>query len=160
MRVKNIVWEDFVNYRKPCMFVCTCFCDWKCCREQGMDICMCQNSPAYGSPIVDVPDEEIVSRYLSNPITSSVVFGGFETLNDAQFPEVMALCRKLREHVQDTIVVYTGYNPDEVREKVDALRELGNVVVKFGRFVPGQPHHLDEVLGVELASPNQYAVAL
>jgi hypothetical protein len=32
-----------------------------------------------------------------------------------------------------------------------------NIIIKFGRFVPNKPHHIDEVLGIELASDNQYA---
>jgi hypothetical protein len=32
-----------------------------------------------------------------------------------------------------------------------------NIVIKFGRYRPGQQKHFDEVLGVELASDNQYA---
>jgi len=45
MRIKNILDEDIVNYKKISMFIATCVCDWKCCRELGKDICMCQNSP-------------------------------------------------------------------------------------------------------------------
>jgi hypothetical protein len=31
------------------------------------------------------------------------------------------------------------------------------VIVKFGRFIPNQKSHYDEILGVNLVSPNQYA---
>ena len=40
------------------------------------------------------------------------------------------------------------------------LSKFANVIIKFGRFIPNQKPHFDEVLGVELASPNQYAVEL
>jgi hypothetical protein len=36
----------------------------------------------------------------------------------------------------------------------------GNLIFKFGRFIPDRPHRFDEVLGVELASDNQFAVNL
>ena len=32
-----------------------------------------------------------------------------------------------------------------------------NIIVKFGRFIPNSPHIYDTLLGVELASNNQYA---
>ena len=35
-----------------------------------------------------------------------------------------------------------------------------NIIVKFGRFIPDQESHYDEVLGVNLASNNQYAKKL
>ena len=37
------------------------------------------------------------------------------------------------------------------------LKQYDNIIIKFGRFIPNQEKHYDEVLGVELASPNQYA---
>ena len=42
-------------------------------------------------------------------------------------------------------------------EWIQRLATYGNVVVKFGRYIPNQKHIFDEVLGVELASDNQYA---
>ena len=35
--------------------------------------------------------------------------------------------------------------------------QYDNIVVKFGRFRPNQDPHYDNVLGVKLASNNQYA---
>ena len=32
-----------------------------------------------------------------------------------------------------------------------------NIIIKFGRFIPNREPHFDEVLGVNLASNNQYA---
>ena len=34
------------------------------------------------------------------------------------------------------------------------------MIIKFGRFIPNDDKHIDPVLGVELASKNQYAVKL
>ena len=45
MHVKGVIEEDFVNYKVPSMFINTCFCDFKCCTELGLDIGVCQNSP-------------------------------------------------------------------------------------------------------------------
>jgi hypothetical protein len=35
-----------------------------------------------------------------------------------------------------------------------------NVIIKYGRYIPNQTPHYDEVLGVNLASDNQYAERL
>ena len=34
---------------------------------------------------------------------------------------------------------------------------MPNIIIKFGRFVPMQQPHFDPILGVNLASDNQYA---
>ena len=31
------------------------------------------------------------------------------------------------------------------------------IIIKYGRFIPNQQKHYDEILGVYLASDNQYA---
>ena len=36
------------------------------------------------------------------------------------------------------------------------LKKYSNIIIKFGRFIPNQKPHYDPVLGVELASDNQY----
>ena len=45
----------------------------------------------------------------------------------------------------------------EIIDKVNWLKNYDNIVVKFGRFIPGHQKRFDEVLGVELASDNQHA---
>lgn len=78
MRIKGIVDEDFIQYKNPSMFIITCFCNWKCCLDGGFDKAICQNSPLASSPIMEVSNIELITRYLKNSITSAVVFGGLE----------------------------------------------------------------------------------
>ena len=33
MKLKGINTEDFVNYKKPSMFLITSYCDFKCCKD-------------------------------------------------------------------------------------------------------------------------------
>ncbi len=40
--IKGLVDEDFVQYKKPSMFIGTCFCGWKCCKDAGRPVTMCQ----------------------------------------------------------------------------------------------------------------------
>ena len=57
----------------------------------------------------------------------------------------------------DDIVIYTGFYKNEIFNKIDQLKQFKNIIVKFGRFIPNQKSHYDPVLGVNLASDNQYA---
>ena len=147
MRVKTIVDEDFTNYKKPAMFIGTVSCDGKCCKEAGIPMSVCQNDEWRESATIYISNNQICERYVRNPIT-------FE-----QFEEVFNVIGKLRAeyNCNDDVVIYTGYNRDEVSDKVNALDLFGNVIVKFGRYVPNRPTRYDEVLGVTLASDNQYA---
>ena len=109
MKIINLIDEDFCNYKKPSMFIITCKCSFKCDKEAGTTIC--QNSKLAKSPTIDLEDIKIVNRYVSNPITESIVFGGLEPLD--QFDEVLSLIKLFRQNTKDTIVIYTGYNEDE-----------------------------------------------
>lgn len=157
MRIKTIVDEDFVNYRYPSMFIGTVSCGGKCCLEAGIPLSVCQNDGWRSCAPVNISDEEICIRYLNNPITKSIVIGGLEPFE--QFDELFQLISKLRISFlcNDDVVIYTGYNKDEILEKVETLGVFRNIVIKFGRYVPNTQHRYDEILGVELASDNQYA---
>ncbi len=155
MRIKGITDEDFVNYKIPSMYICTSYCDFKCDKESGMSCC--QNSSLAKQITLDINDDIIIQRYISNPITKAIVIAGLEPFD--QFDEVLAFIRKLRNdyHCDDTVVIYTGYTSEESSTKVEFLRMFTKITVKFGRFIPNQEMRYDDVLGVYLASPNQYA---
>ena len=154
MKIKGLVIEDFLQYKKPSMFIITSQCSFKCEKECGIEG-ICQNSPLVKQAISDINDDLIVSKYLNNDITKAIVFGGLEPLD--QLEEVINLIKLFRNKTNDDIVIYTGYKEEEILEIVDKLKQFNNIIIKFGRFIPYQKPHLDEVLGVELASPNQYA---
>lgn len=161
MRVKGIVDEDFVNYKKPSMFISTCTCDFKCCREQGLDISVCQNSEIASQPTIEIPVEHIYERYIKNDITSAIVIGGLEPFQQTE--DLWWTIHYFRERgCNDDFVIYTGYTIEEIPAKVLHLRDVAKVglVVKFGRFIPRQEKHYDEILGVWLASDNQRGVKI
>lgn len=155
MKVKGVVSEDFVNYKIPSMYISTSVCDFKCDRESGLSCC--QNSSLAHTETKEISDVFIIERYLQNPITRAIVFGGLEPFD--QFEELHEFLIKLRHqyHCNDTVVIYTGYNKTEISSMISELIPLGNIIVKFGRFIPNQPKHFDDVIGVELASDNQSA---
>lgn len=155
MLIKGLIDEDFVNYKAPSMFICTNTCTFKCDKESGTSCC--QNSSLAHQPTIDIPDNKVIQRYLNNPITKAIVIAGLEPFD--QFSEVESFIEKLRNdyHCGDTVVIYTGYYLEEISAKVNKLRRFPKIIIKYGRFIPDKEKHYDDVLGVYLASPNQYA---
>lgn len=160
MRIKTFVDEDFVNYKKPAMFIGAVTCSGKCWKELGLPPSICQNHVLTDSEVYDISTRTLIERYLDNKITSSVVFGGLEPMD--QFDEILFFIRVLRLNYRcnDDVVIYTGYYPSEIEDKIHQLEEFPNIIVKFGRYYPGRDPHFDEVLGVSLASGNQFAQRL
>lgn len=155
MKIKTIIDEDITNYKKMSMFIGTCKCDFKCCIEIGEDICMCQNSEIAQQKTHQLSNSKIIKRYLNNSLTSAIVFGGLEPM--LQFDELYDFIKEFREVCNDDIVIYTGYYENEIEEKINKLKEFKNIIIKFGRFIPGQRSHLDKILKVKLANKEQYA---
>ena len=155
MRIKGLIDESFVDYKKPSMYIAFPFCNWKCERDAGCAIC--QNSQLAQEPIIEISELEIINRYVKNPITKAVVMSGLEPFDSID--ELYSLCWELRQYTNDDIVIYTGYTEEEVRQMTNdrMFYNIPNIIIKFGRFIPNQKKHYDEILGVELASPNQYA---
>ena len=156
MKIKGCIDEDFSNYKEPSMFIITSQCSFKCDAENGESCC--QNSPLVRTATIDVDTDDLIKKYIANPITKAVVFGGLEPLD--QIAETWYFIYKLRDEYacDDTVVIYTGYNEEEVGELVEMMiGDLGNIIVKYGRYVPNKEKRYDEILGVYLASPNQYA---
>ena len=160
MRCRGLIDEDFTNYKLPSMFIITTYCDFKCDKENGNRIC--QNSSLIKEPIIEIEHDKLIQRYLDNPITAAIVFGGLEPMSEFSFREVYWFIHKLRFEYNcfDPVVIYTGYYPEELVDELNTLSKFDNIIVKFGRFIPNQKSHFDEVLGVNLASDNQWAEEL
>lgn len=157
MIIKQLVDEDFVNYKKPSMFIIFPKCTFKCNKDCGRPVC--QNYKVLEEPNVEVSINAIVNRYLSNSITSAIVLGGLEPFDSEE--ELKELVFSFRDNVQDPIVIYTGYTEEELfkNKTYKKIISLNNIIIKYGRFIPNQDNHYDDILGVKLASSNQYAKA-
>lgn len=153
MKIKFLVDEDIANYKKCSMFIGASSCTFKCMKECKRAIC--QNSSLASAPIIHISIDEIIDRYLDNLLTSAVVIGGLEPFD--QWEELQSFIVNFRYRSPDDIVIYTGYTEEELKDKTEWLKLYGPIIVKFGRFVPDQEPHYDEVLGVNLTSNNQYA---
>ena len=153
MIIKGIQDEDFENYKKPSMFISFPSCTWKCDKECGEKVC--QNGTLATTPNIETDIKTLVDRYINNPITKAVVCGALEPFDT--WDDLQKFIIELRQKSQDDIVIYTGYKKEEISYAVDWLNLFPNIIVKFGRFVPDQQKHYDEVLGIYLASDNQHA---
>ena len=153
--IKQLQDEDFLNYKKPCMFIGFPHCSFKCEKECGIKCC--QNSELAQVPNIEIGINTIVKRYINNSITSAIVIGGLEPFDTEE--DLINLIFELRKETNDDIVIYTGYNKEEIqyRESYKNIVNFKNIIIKFGRFIPNQEKHFDQVLGVNLASDNQYA---
>ena len=160
MLIKGLIDEDFVQYKKPSMFIIFPYCDFKCDREAGCSIC--QNGRLAHEPNIDISINDIVERYVNNPITKAIVMGGLEPFDT--WDDLLALVVNLRYRTSDDIVIYTGYTEEELESMyfnaaipLEELSLYENIIIKFGRYRYNEESHYDEVLGVKLASSNQYA---
>ena len=155
MRIKTIVDEDFTNYKNGSMFIGTISCGGKCCIEAGIPLSVCQNDEWRSAKIVDMSDEKIIKRYMDNPYSDTIVFGGLEPFE--QYEELLAFIAEFRKVCDDLVIIYTGYVKDELTRQIEELSTYPNIIIKFGRYIPNRNTRFDDVLGVTLASDNQYA---
>lgn len=163
MRVKGIIWEDFINYFKPSTFIIMPYCSFKCDKECGQQVC--QNSALAAAPDIEISNDEIITTFCNNKISEALVIGGLEPFDT--FDELYKFLIDYKEYITNNqlaardIVIYSGYNKNEIWNYLRALKELNlPIIVKFGRFIPNKENIYDSELGVVLSSYNQYAEKL
>ncbi len=175
MELLFVVQEDFLNYKKPSMFIGFPKCSFKCnidCQKE-----VCQNYKLINNDKINIDIDSLCKIYMNNNVTKSIVMGGLEPF-DSPF-DLISIIDHLRNNYNcdDDIVIYTGYDQDELdnlkvysyhnainQDKLHAiyntLKQYNNIIVKFGRYIPNDKPHFDPVLGINLASSNQYAIKI
>lgn len=154
MKVKGIIDYDCTNYKLPCLTIEFPFCDFKCDKLNGCQVC--QNSHLAAEPSIEVTGEDIWTLYKDNPLTKAFCFQGLEPFDS--LTDIYNLIDFIRADMNcdDDIVIYTGYNRNECDDIVNFLQNYPNIIIKWGRFIGNEESHYDNVLGVRLASSNQY----
>lgn len=79
MKIKGIIDEDFLNYKKPSMYIAFPKCTFKCDKENKCQLC--QNSDLVKKPDIEISVKNLVKRYLENPITKAIVCCGLEPID-------------------------------------------------------------------------------
>lgn len=157
--IKEIVDENFQDYKKASMYLAFPQCDFKCFRELNLPIEMCQNFASLKGENKKVEIREIYERYETNLITRAVVLGGLEPF--LSYDEIFNLISYFRKKsCNDDFVIYTGYYPSELDDKIKELKRFKNIIIKFGRYIPNSAGRFDKTLGVTLASKNQFALKI
>mgnify|MGYP003315242593 CR=1 FL=1 len=158
IEVKGIIFEDFINYKKPCMTLMMPKCNFKWDKEYGVQVC--QNSGLAAAPNQTVLINDLMRGYKSNSITEAIVLQGLEPFDS--LIDLYTVAAALEDfNITDDFVIYTGYTREELKSKLKPLYKVpGHLIIKWGRYIPNQQPHYDSVLGVYLASDNQYGEQL
>lgn len=153
IKLKDLIYERFGDYKDPSLFLCAISCTWKCCKDNPK---ICQNMEINNNPIHEVSFDYLYEKYIKNHISESILIGGLEPM--LQYKEIIDLIDYFRGNgCDDYFVIYTGYYEDEIEDIINLLKQRKNIIVKFGRFIPNSKEKYDEILGVKLSSDNQYA---
>lgn len=166
MKIRGLIDEDIVNYMKTSMYIAFPNCSFKCEKESGCK--MCQNSSLMEHKIIEITPEDLCERYLNNNLTSAIVCAGLEPFDSRYDLLAIVECLRHKYRCEDEFVIYTGYTEEELENEDNVeinfiyknLKNYKNIIIKYGRFIPNEEPHFDEVLGVKLASNNQYAKRL
>lgn len=156
MKLKGVIDYDCTNYKEPVLTLEFPKCNFKCDKLNGCQIC--QNSSLATEPDIEISYERIWELYEQNPLTKGFCFQGLEPFDSPN--ELNELIHFIRDekHCDAPIIIYTGYDAGECHIIEYTLRHVfNNIIVKWGRFLLGYEPHYDKVLGVKLASNNQYA---
>lgn len=159
MLVTEITDNDTRFYKKPSLYVATAKCSFKCDRECGEPICS-EYSKA-GVRGIHYTPKQILNKYISSLHAEALVFGGMEPFDSAI--DLYLCIKEFRAAYQNVpIIIWSGYTPDELNELgfLTPLLQFPNIIIKFGRYVPDDKPHYDQLLGVRLASRNQRAYKL
>lgn len=153
MKLLGIIDEDFVNYKLISTTLIFPYCNMKCNKDAGRVVC--HNYNLLGGPVTEISYHKLCERYLKNPISKAIVCQGLEPFDSKE--DLFSFIQILREEYKcnDPVVIYTGYKEEEIN--FEPILKYKNIVIKFGRFIPDGVEYYDEILGVNLASSNQYA---
>lgn len=153
MILKGIIDYDCVNYKEPVLTLQFPRCSFKCDKLNNAPVC--QNSHLASEPNINIHMSYIWDLYKQNPLTKGFCCQGLEPLDSCD--ELLDFIAYIRCLSNDPIIIYTGYNKDEVTKFIYNISHFGNIIIKWGRYKVGDAPHYDPILGVKLASDNQYA---
>ena len=162
MIIKGLIDEDFINYKKPSMTIEFPYCTFKCDKECNQSIC--QNSALIKQPDIEISYDNLLQRYINNPITKAIIFQGLEPLDSLSDVINLITLLRIKYNCKDDIVIYTGYKEEEKevcflkKFLLSSCKEINkNIIIKYGRYIPNRSSRFDQTLGVNLSSNNQYA---
>lgn len=155
MRLKGIIDYDCTNYKKPCLTLEFPYCSFKCDKLNGCRVC--QNSELALEPDIEVSGEAIWKMYKDNPLTKAFCLQGLEPFDSyldlIEFIQFIRLYKKC----DDPIIIYTGYERGEDPIVENDIRKYHNIIIKWGPYINNNTSYYNQMLGVRLASDNQWS---
>lgn len=147
---------DLINYKEPTFVIYSGItCSFKCDLESNNNIC--QNYHLTKQKIIRYDIDKCIDRFINQDISRSVTIQGLEPLDNLK--QLLWFIYYFRKINNSPIIIWTGYTKEECVDLLFLIDKMQwkNIIIKFGRFIPDQESHYDEVLGINLASDNQYA---
>lgn len=148
----------FNDYKKTSMYLPIGYtCTGKCWKDLGLKESIChnwENNGLYNEYIIS----ELLDMYKNNPFYESVVISGMECMDN--FEDMIVFIEEFRLKYEHDIVIFTGYNKNEIKNKIGILKNYKNIIIKMGRYVENSIPNDDVLLGTTLASSNQYAIKI
>lgn len=160
MKTKGIYYDKGTLYKKPSMVITASRCSGKCfAGHEDIKEDICPDIKYFFERTEDIRDDKIVVAYTEDKRYKALVFAGLEPFDS--FSEMLRLIKIFRgAGIEDDIVIYTGYEAEEIWSLLSMLSEISNVIVKLGRHLPNVKPGADPVLGVVLDSENQHGELL
>lgn len=144
----------FNDYKKTGLYIpIGVNCTGKCWREQGLTSDICQNwdmNNVYETYTI----KDILEIYDKNPFLEAFIMTGMEAFDN--FEEMLNLIKVIRSYKNEEIVIFTGYNPNELKDEINILKKFKDIIIKFGRYERDLKPKKDEVGGVTLVTSNQF----
>lgn len=163
MKLSGIPTMVFNDYKKTSLYIPFINCTLKCvkeAKERGEYMVECQNHSLLKlKEYLHISVEDIKKQYIdNNPFIEAVILSGldpFDSWEDAY--EFITEFRKISDM---EIVIFTGYEPFEIHEKLLQIKNFSNIIIKFGRYKPLEPKRYDEIGMITLISGNQRFIKL
>lgn len=150
---------DVVNYKTTSFNISAgVTCTFKCCKDNPS---ICHNNPLCKQKPINYSISKIIDRYTNQEISKSFVIQGLEPLDNLK--QVLWLIYRIRgSGIEDDVVLWTGYTEEECKDLIYLIKMMGwkNIILKVGRYIQNAPSRYDNLLGVTLASDNQYAIKI
>lgn len=153
MIIKSIIDEVFSDYSKISMLLVMPKCTTRCWEKLNISPTICQNNHLHKEPNINIDNKDIIKRYLDNPLTKAIIFGGLDSWDSLD--EIIEFIKEFRQYSQDDCVLYTGRDYDVIEKELYRFKGLGNVYIKYGHYNPNLKPIIDDLTGVSLISENQ-----
>lgn len=165
IRLIDVKTDDITDFKETSILLVFPFCSGKCGKS-------CHNYKLIGqNNYKEYNINSIVNLYNRCSMHNAVVCAGLEPFDS--FDELKLLVKQLflNRKKSVSLVIYTGYELSEIKNKVEQLINLvqgypetsksinNKLFIKFGRYEKDKKEYwYSTFLGVELATSNQYVI--